>query len=149
MTHAQDNLIQPLAPTGPVTLYRVGDGFGFGYHRIEAKTCEVRLAPYAQYDAAVHVRFRPVGKRKDRGFVETSHAKLVILAGRDHFKLRDAWHTSDDGRSRTSRHTSFSPEWDVEFAEQLEEYVGVTGATILRDFRNWNPCDRFSQAVGQ
>src|SRR5262249_49644193 len=61
-------LALPLTNTtfpGPATLYHQGD-FGMAYRKLEARDVELFFRPYAQYSAAVRVRFTPRGARTQR-----------------------------------------------------------------------------------
>lgn len=53
------------------------------YAWVPARDIEVRIAPYAQYQAAVYVTFIPKGKRARRTLVGTDRAALLVLDGQD------------------------------------------------------------------
>lgn len=120
-----------LVATGEnVTLYLCGM---FGYYKIEARRATIERGPYAQYPSAVHVAWVERGKRKPKGKTETSHPSVVMLAGFGHFDVRDETAPTDGGR--ITRHASFAPEWEQEFADQLAAYLKTSGATMLADLR--------------
>lgn len=125
-----------------VTIYRKSE-FGLGYTKVECRKFGFEHRKYAQYDGAIHVAFVPKGKRRVRGFVETSYPSCVVLDGHGHPDPDSpwtAWGSSETGcEVRQSRHMSFDPAWDKEFNAKMAEYLAESGATVVLDTRENDP----------
>ena len=125
-----------------VTIYRASE-FGMGFVKIECRKFGFEHRSYAQYGNAVSVHFVGKGKRKARGFVETSHPSCVVLEGHGHPDAPSAftpWEESSTGcMVSKGRHSGFSPEWGNEFNAMINAYVAESGAKVLLDTRGNNP----------
>lgn len=128
--------------TRKVTIYRKSE-FGMGYHKIECRKFAFEHTKYAQYDNAVAVAFVQKGKRKARGFYETSYPSCVVLEGHGHPDPDDPMtapvETDTGCVVRQSRFSSFDPAWDEEFNAKIERYLAESGATVVLDTRGNNP----------
>lgn len=128
------------------TAYHLG---AFGYRRIELREIEVRVAPFAQHAAALHVTWIAKGKRTKQGFADQGRGGigLVVLAGHGH---PEPYHwlsapqvvTHGDGiivKSSMSRWASCDPAWAHEFDRQMRDYLAGLGPAVLADYRTFNP----------
>ncbi len=150
-TQTTTDLQGDLEPTGKATIYIMGE-FGMGYKRLEVKTCQAKRVKYAQYDAAVELRWRKPRQRNDRGTTQTDYANAVILAGWGHAEPDDGydWSPADANGTKIgrSRHSSCSDGWNTEFAAMLDGYLAANPtAKVLRDYRGMNAYDRYREAV--
>jgi hypothetical protein len=105
----------------------------FGWDTIEAHDVLIEVGSYAQYPSALHVSFRLPRKRKRKGFVRTDH-KLVVIDGWGHPPLvKDAFDATEDGCT-SSRYSSFSAAYTVEFREALAAFIASHPAAKIHDF---------------
>jgi hypothetical protein len=121
---------------GKVTMYLMG---GLGMVKVEAKECEVRVAPCAQYSRALHVTFKAPRQRNARGTVLTYKPTLLVLEGWGHPDPDSAFgeeQAADSGCvvSR-SRYSSCDPRWASDFDAKIGAYIERTGAKVAADYR--------------
>ena len=130
--------------TDRVTLYFSGEMMG-NYHRIECRSAEISLRAYAQFSAAIEVRFMQKGCRRVRGFMQTDSPSLLVLEGWGHpqpagiFDESTREEVSPGVTFTKGRHSGFSPGWRLDFDAMIGEHVEKTGAKIVADFREHNP----------
>lgn len=128
--------------TRKVTIYRKSE-FGMGYVKVECRKFGFEHRKYAQYNNAVAVAFVEKGKRKVRGFHETTYPSCVVLEGHGHPDPDDpmtAPEVSETGCVvRRSRFSSFDPAWSEEFNAKLAGYLAESGATVVLDTRENDP----------
>ena len=108
----------------------------FGYSVLHVRDLKIEVVKYAQYDKAVRVTFIEKGKRKRVGFMQTSHASLVVLEGHTtiNTKPRMETETRNGITIESTRYSSFDARWSEEFDAALV----ASSATVLRDFRGYN-----------
>jgi hypothetical protein len=105
----------------------------FGWDTIEAHDVLIEVGNYAQYARALHVSFRLPRKRKRKDFVRTDH-KVVVIEGWGHPPfVKDAFGATEDGCS-SSRYSSFSAAYTVEFREALATFIASHPAAKVHDF---------------
>lgn len=127
---------------GKVTVYTRSP---MGIVKTEGKNLEIKVRPYAQYKAAVEVRFIPKGKRKVQGFVQTYEPSVLVLEGWDHPEpdgMIDPASVRVEGGVRTSmsRYLSCDPRWESDFRAMITPYIEKIGdAKVLADFKGHNP----------
>jgi hypothetical protein len=150
--HAPSSAPAPLTNAtfpGPATLYFQGD-LGMAYRKLEARDVELFVRPYAQYSAAVRVRFIPKGARHPREMWLTYGPKLVILAGHGHPEPNGMWTAPESSSTgvttQMSRHAAFSDEWEKEARDMLAAYVARSGARVLADFHGYDAHRRMTEA---
>ena len=119
-----------------VTVYVCG---GFGYSKVEATEFSSELAPYAQYKSAVRYEYKPKGKRKMLGFVQSYQPSLLVLDGCGHPDPADAMtapSVSETGMVVSqSRHLSFDPAYAAGFSSMINAYIAKGGVTVVADYR--------------
>lgn len=122
-----------------VTVYVNG---AFGYSKVEATEFSSEIAPYAQYKAAVVFQYKPKGKRKPRGYVQSYEPSLLVLDGWGHPEPESAMTAPE--RSETgllvsqSRHASFDKAYATEFSAMIDAYIAEKKVTVVADFRGHN-----------
>ncbi len=125
-----------------VTLY-----FGglLGMSKVEAKSCEIEVKPFAQYERGIYVKYVPKGKRKAREFVQSYRPSLVVLEGWGHPEPDSMFLPSTDGGvTAHGRYSACDPRWEKDLAAKLAEHSEKTGAKVLHDFRGHEPGSRVS-----
>lgn len=122
------------------TAYKLGS---FGYRRIELRSIDVRVAPYAQHVAALHVEWVEKGKRTRMGGVEDGSPSLVVLAGHGHPSPGDPMkETTSEGdralgvRASVTRWTCWAPEWIEDFERTFDPYFATH--EVLADWRGFD-----------
>lgn len=125
-----------------VTIYFRG-GMG-AYCKIEARSFEIEIGPYAQYGQAVTCRFVAKGARNPRGFVQTYQPSLVIVKGWGHFEPESMMGPAEPGSVEgvtvaRGRHSVCSSEWSKNFGAALS----TSAALVVHDFREHNPMALF------
>lgn len=131
--------------SGELTIYALSESVGLGYSRIEAKKIETWIAPYAQYNNAVYLRYTPRGKRKARQLVQ-SDPNAVILHGWNHPEPEkwDMVKESEEVTVKTGKFSAFDPAWRVLFNSWIVDYVKDKAPTMIAiDYRTLNVTDRF------
>ena len=116
-----------------VTVYICG---AFGYNKVEATEFSSELGPFAQYKAAVKYQYKPKGKRKLVGAVQSYKPSLLVLDGWGHPDPNDA--LSPVGIGMQSRYLSFDPAYATEFSSMINTYIAERGVTVVADYRNHN-----------
>jgi hypothetical protein len=106
------------------------------WHVVHVRDLEVTVGPYAQYVAALHVRYTRKGARNVVGFAQTSHPTLVVLDGWVDVKIASIW-APGDGVSQHSRGRAFDEVWDKDFDAALASAI-ADGAVVMRDYRGHN-----------
>ncbi len=134
--------LKPLHEFGPSTVYVHGAIMSFvGYRSFYASRVSLQQMRHAQYDRAILVTLVPRGKRKERSYIETSHASTVIVEG-----WVDEPLPAPHGANGAARHAGFDKEWDREFGAWLETMRRTSGRKILADFRGHDAQPRGTSA---
>ena len=108
----------------------------FGYTVTHVRDLKVEVVKYAQYDKAVRVTFIEKGKRKRTGFLQTSHASLVVLEGHTTINTKPQMET-DTRNGMTIESTRYAS-YDARWGEEFDAALVASSATVLRDFRGYN-----------
>lgn len=129
---------------GPSTVYVHGAIMSFvGYRSFYATRVSLKQMRHAQYERAVLVTLVPKGKRKERSYMETSHASTVIVEGWVEEQL-----PAPHDPSGTARHLSFDGQWNREFAAWLDAMCRESGRKILADLRGYDAGEARPAATG-
>jgi hypothetical protein len=117
--------------------------------KMEVRSVDVTIAPFAQYATAVHVAFVPKGASKPRSFTQTYQPNLVILDGHGHPDAATLWDLSTMRHAGTittqrGRYMNCDPRWASDFSALLAAHVEQTGARIVADFRGHDSGDSFA-----
>jgi hypothetical protein len=116
------------------TLYYQGM---FGVLHKEVRELVIEQRPYAQYPGALHVAYIEKGKRKPSGMVQTNDVTLVVFDGHGHEIPRPSVFDEEPDGTRTTRHASFSSEWNKEFDRALAAYL-ASGHQLAADYRGFD-----------
>lgn len=121
-----------------VTLYRAGDFMG-NYHGIRCKSATVWAVKVGYGGGwAVNVTYMEKGKRKERGFSQSSHYSIVIVAGWDSPEpagIFNAPRVTESGVSVSEgRYSSFSGGWRAEFERDI-----LPACTVLANYHGFDP----------
>ncbi len=111
-----------------VTIYTVG---AFGLSRVEASGLTMHRGPYAQYQNAIHVQYKPKGAQKARGLVKYDNGSgapvLVIVEGWGHPEGPDAFGAptmnANGVESKETRFACFDPRYTQEAIAFLQDYI--------------------------
>lgn len=104
---------------GPCTLY-TRSMFG-SIIRTEVREIEITRRPYAQYKAALDVRFTEKGKRKRRGFVEGYKPFAVVVQTADAIAPDAMFLESEPGSNlKKGRYSMCDPRWESDFIAKLK-----------------------------
>lgn len=116
---------------GKSTLYFLGM---FGYTQKEVREVEVEVRPYAQYERAVHFRFKDPRQKSFRSGVQGYRPNLIILEGWGHVGPASPFKETEMGT--ISRYHMGALEYQVEFEKDLTEYLEKNPEVkVLADFR--------------
>lgn len=156
--HSRPRSSSQASPAGPpsrplrhgrATIYKKG---GLGMVKVEVSQVSTELTPYAQYQAAVRVRYTAKGKRTEVGYVDTYQPTTLVLDGWGHPAPDSIWDEAtrrvDDQGTGTvrGRYTACDPRWQKDFDRMIAAYIARTGAKVLRDFRGHNAHDPMAEA---
>ena len=115
------------------TLYMGGM---MGYRKILCKWVEVSVVPYAQYKAAIRLKFLEKGKRKPRGFMLAYKPQATIVRGHATPEPND-WLTAPEKNgpitTRQSVYSACDPRWQTDFVKGA-----LQNCDILADFHGHN-----------
>ena len=129
--HSRDILTAPKA-----TLYFIND-WGMKITR-EVKDLEIEVKPYAQFPHALAVTFVDRGKRKRRGFWQTSYPSLVVLKGWGHPEY-DMFVTTRSMPGMTVRESKGDTLHSDEAMSDFNNFIDDLKGEVLADYRGHNP----------
>lgn len=116
---------------GKVTMYLRSE-FGMGVVKVEAKTCELEVKPYAQYERGIYVKFLKPRQRKTRSLVQASYPSLVILDGWGHPDPDGMFLPEQPGETegvtvRHGRYSAFDERWAIGLRRQARRLPSREG----------------------
>lgn len=116
------------------TIYTTSEFMG-NVIKTEVRRGEVEIAPYAQYNEAVHVRFVPKGKRSQRGFVKSHKPFVLVLEGHGHpdaATLYGETEATQDGECSVARgrYRSFDAGWVRDFRSLMSSYINKSQGNV-------------------
>ena len=116
------------------TIYLQGP---FGYSTLEVNDLVVFTGPYAQYQQAVFLEYRPKGARKGTRHRKalTGHPKAAVVEGWGRPQY-DRFNTEVISGCvvRAAKHAVYSPEWEQDFSRFME----VHNLSPVVDLHGWN-----------
>jgi len=109
------------------TIYRVSEMMG-NIVKVEVRSGSVKVAPYAQYSDAMHLKYVPKGKRSIRGSVVTSYKPyLVVIPGHGHPTPNDLFSqgTPMGEHMIQAQYRSFNSRWVSDWIDTLSGYLAA------------------------
>ena len=121
-----------------VTIYRSGEFMG-NYHGIRCKSATVWTGKVGYGGGwCVNVTYMEKGKRKERGFSQSSHYSIVIADGwkcPEPAGMFGAARTTETGLTVSEgRHSSFSDGWRADFERDV-----LPACTVLANYHDFDP----------
>lgn len=122
------------------TIYRQGEMFGGAPRGIEVKAFNFAVAPYAQYQKALHVYYIPKGKLNPRHFVDGYQPTTIIIEGWNHpaeagATYHPARKTESGAIVSQSRYLAHDPRYTAEGKDFMDQYLKTSRAKVIIDFR--------------
>ena len=101
-----------------ITIYTPGNVVLANICRIEAKWARIWVAPFAQYNRAVHVEFIRKRRRKAEAFVSSDRPYVVVVPTAHAIQPDAPYLPAVDGTS-SGRYYAADPRWRMDFDEQI------------------------------